>query len=121
MPILFSKLPPSVPPSPTPTRQWRGVLAERSPGTWYTNTSSLERDVHIVTDNLLDGGYVNIQIRADAASNVYNIIGNSTSLGDLTSTTRAVGQASIPPGWQYSVSAANLGTRTIASWFELSV
>ena len=99
---------------PQSKRTWKGVLALRGEGIWYTNNSVNERDVYIVSNNVNSGGYVNILIRENAASNTYNFVGNSISPID-GSTSRSFSTATIPQGWEYQVSPTNIGTRELES------
>lgn len=116
-----SKVPTSFLPDYLPQRKrtWKGVLASRGEGIWYTNTSPNEREVHIVSDNVNSGGYVNILVRENATSNTYNFIVNTMNLSPDGLSSRSFSTVTVPQGWQYQVSPDNIGTRDLASWYEL--
>lgn len=105
---------------PAGNRIWRDVTADRVKGLWYSNSSGNEMTLHLTSDNVNNGGYFNIQLRANSSSPTLDFICNSTAQAADAVTTRAFGTLTVPVGWDYAVNNGNLGTRNIVKWYELS-
>lgn len=106
--------------NPTSNRIWRDVTADRVKGLWYSNSTGNEMTLHLTSDNVNNGGYFNIQLRANSSSPTLDFICNSTAQAADAVTTRAFGTLTVPVGWDYAVNNGNLGTRNIVKWYELS-
>lgn len=115
--VLPANLPTFLPQS---ARIWRDASATKVRGQYYTNSSGNEMQLHLTSNNVNDGSYFNILVRQNSTSTVFNFVCNSTGTVTGGAATRVFGVATIPIGWEYSVSSANINTRTILAWFELS-
>lgn len=107
---------------PQSARIWRDVKANRTVGTWYTNTSKNEMVVHI-RSNLGSAAnrFISMGVRQNAGATSF--IFNNTVLNPISS---GIGYAdsntvTIPSGWQYTLSSNGGSTDALTErWYELS-
>lgn len=106
-------------PVPKNNRTWRDRTGIRSAGVWYTNDTTSDLELHIMSDNVNNGSYFTVTMRSAVGANTIDFIGNSTSLTVDGPNTRVFINVSVPVGWQYQLSSATLNTRQIAKWYEM--
>lgn len=107
---------------PQTKRVWRDAKASRTVGTWVTNTSNNEMDVHVrASFGNISNRFISLQIRENSSGTVF--VFNSNVLNPLGSTGISYADGNtitVPAGWQYRL--ANVGGSTDAlteRWYEL--
>lgn len=108
---------------PQTKRVWRDAKATRSVGTWVTNTSKNEMEVHVRAS--LAGApanrFISFQIRESAGSTVF--VFNSTVLTNVGTgglTYADSNTITVPEGWQYQLTTTGGSTNALTErWYEL--
>ena len=102
----------------TKARKWYNNASIREKGVWYKNNTTVEMEVHIYSNNVIDGSFVNIQLK-DPSGIIYDFHGNSMQSGGGVQPSRVFGTCIVPGGWQYCLNSSNFNTRTVVRWYEL--